>query len=355
VMGEAAHNAIGDRCPNLDPRIRKFLFPKKAVLPLPSNAPRKDVMARLRAREAEDYLTAPILAGEDWKSLEGVTVESLTIPCNDGSTTTTIPLDVYSPANHSNKGKAKHSNESVVGTVVFFHGGGMVIYSKEHPVYVRTAKELARAGMRVVVPEFRSALEAPFPNGLHDCYEAALWASRKYGPVVLFGDSGGGNLCHAVILLAKIRNQLEHFIGTYTLAPYVWGKYPDPKFPSVEKYDGLTYTMWLNRLVCAIYTHDDAKNADSPLAWPGNASVTDLKGCPPAVVHVNEYDMLIDTCRFFYYKLLKAGVKVTYVESKSTCHDADLWYGLLPELNKAFVERVKKFVKELKKASETTH
>mmetsp|Transcript_20505 Transcript_20505/g.41326 ORF Transcript_20505/g.41326 Transcript_20505/m.41326 type:complete len:349 (-) Transcript_20505:357-1403(-) len=326
----------------LDPRLQSFLFPrsrtftdqKKPPTKPSASASRLEIVSHIRAREQENYDQAPIMAGKDWKSMDGVVIKKTSIP-GPADSKVVIPIDVYTPS--------QQTSTSPAGTVVFYHGGGMMIYSKNHPVYVRTAKELARGGLRVVVPEFRSAIDAPFPCGLLDCYETMLWAARKFGPVVLFGDSGGGNLSYAVTLLAKRRSQLSLILGTYTLAPYVWGTYPAPQFPSLAKYDSLTYTRWLNTHVARLYT-TNKKDAKSGLAWPAQACLDELKGLPPTVIHCNEFDMLLDSAVYFHKQLLRAGVKSTYVLSKGTCHDADIWFGLMPELTRALVEKVRIFV-----------
>jgi len=274
------------------------------------------------------------LAGKGWEDNTGVTVKkNLEIPSEDGKFK--IPVDVYTPSEHEPK-----------DTIVHYHGGGMMLLSKDLPVYVRTAKELARAGVRVVLPEFTSALKEPFPRGLHDCYSTAMWAADKYGAVILFGDSGGGNLSFAVALLAKERKTIGKIKGIYTLAPHVWGSYPTTKFPSLVNFKDYGFPYQLLVDITKIYT-PDPKDAKSPLAFPAEATVEELKGLPPCVVHVDELDMVTDAATFFYRRLLEAGVKARHITSGGLAHIADLYHGVLPDVAQGMVALVKSFVSSI--------
>ena len=84
-------------------------------------------------------------------------------------------------------------------TVVHFHGGGYCIGSAR-TIRGWAAHLSARAGCRVVLPEYRLAPEHPYPAGLQDA-RAVLAAVE--GPVVLSGDSAGGGLALALVLSTR--------------------------------------------------------------------------------------------------------------------------------------------------------
>ena len=42
-------------------------------------------------------------------------------------------------------------------------------------LYQPVGRLLAQQGVAVIMPEFRSSLDAPFPAGLNDCYAALAW------------------------------------------------------------------------------------------------------------------------------------------------------------------------------------
>src|SRR3954454_15469138 len=80
----------------------------------------------------------------------------------------------------------------VEGRLLWLHGGGWCIGNIEG--FDRVCRSLANAGgMEVVSIDYRLAPECPFPAGVDDADAAVAWA-RERGPVVVGGDSAGGNL-----------------------------------------------------------------------------------------------------------------------------------------------------------------
>jgi monoterpene epsilon-lactone hydrolase len=89
-------------------------------------------------------------------------------------------------------------------TVVHFHGGGYCVGS---PGLARAwaARLSARAGCRVVLPDYRLAPEHPHPAALDDARDvlAALLGQADGAPVVVSGDSAGGGLALATALTER--------------------------------------------------------------------------------------------------------------------------------------------------------
>ncbi|MFJ6938770.1 alpha/beta hydrolase [Streptomyces sp. NPDC101132] len=96
-------------------------------------------------------------------------------------------------------------------TVVFCHGGGWVLCDLDS--HDTTVRELCRASGAVVVSVgYRRAPEHRFPAAVHDAHAALCWAGRRLGSLgghpdalVVAGDSAGGNLAAASLLLARER------------------------------------------------------------------------------------------------------------------------------------------------------
>src|SRR3984957_6437644 len=81
------------------------------------------------------------------------------------------------------------------GTIFHIHGGGFALGSARGSAGL--ASGLARkTGMRAVSVDYRLAPEHPYPAALHDvtaAYRALLEQAGSAGPVVVSGESGGGN------------------------------------------------------------------------------------------------------------------------------------------------------------------
>ncbi|KAJ1673856.1 hypothetical protein EV182_004430, partial [Spiromyces aspiralis] len=89
--------------------------------------------------------------------------------------------------------------------LIDFHGGA---YLGGSPISNRkiAARVSAQTGLRVIVPDYRLSPEHKFPAQLHDAYiiwQALVLNGFKPSHIFIFGDSAGGNLCLALILLLK--------------------------------------------------------------------------------------------------------------------------------------------------------
>jgi len=122
----------------------------------------------------------------------------------DDAHAASVPGRLYIP---STEGEGEAAG---AGLMVYFHGGGWVqgsIASHEG-----LCQMLAHgSGMRVLSVEYRLAPEHPFPAPLEDAWTAYRYAhsQRQHlsngGPLVLAGDSAGGNLAAVVAMRAAQR------------------------------------------------------------------------------------------------------------------------------------------------------
>ncbi|MER8414486.1 MULTISPECIES: alpha/beta hydrolase [unclassified Mesorhizobium] len=129
-------------------------------------------------REIYDRMCREFFAGYP----EGVTVETSAIatPTHD------IPIRIY-----------RSTREAAV-TVLYVHGGGFILGGLDSHDDV-CAELCARTGYEVVSVDYRLAPEHLHPAAFDDAMSAFEWAtSTRNHPILLCGDSAGGNLCAAV-------------------------------------------------------------------------------------------------------------------------------------------------------------
>jgi acetyl esterase/lipase len=194
------------------------------------------------------------------------------------------------------------------GTVVYYHGGGWVIGSPDG--WDAVCRVLAvSSGCRVVSVDYRLAPEHRFPVAHEDSYTALLWTAEHLAggkPIVVAGDSAGGNLAGAIALRARDENGPELALQLLVY-PIVDADYTTSSY--VEHGDsGLLVGLAEMKWFLDHYVPDDADRTDPRVAI---LHASDHSGLPPAYVVLAEYDPLLDEGLAYAEKLRAAGVPVT--------------------------------------------
>ncbi|TIS60275.1 alpha/beta hydrolase [Mesorhizobium sp.] len=130
-------------------------------------------------REIYDRMCREFFAGYP----DGVTAETTIIatPWDD------VPIRIY---------RSAAPNEAAM--VLYIHGGGFILGGLDSHDDV-CAELCARSGYEVVSVDYRLAPEHLHPAAFDDVMGAFEWATSTYEcPVLLCGDSAGGNLCAAI-------------------------------------------------------------------------------------------------------------------------------------------------------------
>ena len=83
---------------------------------------------------------------------------------------------------------------------------------------------------------------------------------------------------------------------------------------------------------------------ENPLAWPGLASIEDLRGLPDVVVSVNECDPLRDEGIAFYRMLLEAGVAAQCRQVMGTIHATEIMLAC-PEISRETARSIADFAR----------
>ncbi|WP_202594196.1 alpha/beta hydrolase [Frateuria defendens] len=207
--------------------------------------------------------------------------------------------------------------------VVYFHGGGWVLGSKNtHDRLIREIANGARAA--VVFVNYTPAPEAQYPVQINQGYAALRWVAGHGaeigvapGRIALAGDSVGGNMVAAVSLLAKQQGG-PALKGQLLFYPVTDANLDDGSYRSFAN------GPWLTRNAMAwfwdAYLPDKAKR-NEPTASPLRAGIDQLKGLPEALVITDENDVLRDEGEAYAHKLEQAGVRVTATRYLGTIHD----------------------------------
>jgi acetyl esterase len=207
--------------------------------------------------------------------------------------------------------------------ILYFHGGGWVLGDKDtHDRLVREIANGARAA--VVFVNYTPSPEAQYPIPIEEAYAAAKWVAEHGSEInvdasrlAVVGDSVGGNMTAAVTLLAKERG------GPAFRVQVLFYPVTDAGFdtPSYDQFaEGYYHTPEAMKWFWDQYA-PDPEVRNEPTASPLRASVDELRGLPPALIIVDECDILRDEGEAYARRLIEAGVNVTALRCLGITHD----------------------------------
>ena len=340
-------NIAEDR--RIDPRIKAILgaFPDIEMQNVES---REELLAAQNTPEAEEgrkaWETFAVMCdNEDVSPSAGLRVETLEFTSQpDGNT---IKVQYIRP-----------DNDEILPCVYYIHGGGMMMMSCFDGNYRAWGRLIAQQRVAVAMVDFRNAVlassapeVAPYPAGLDDCVSGLSWLASQHEVlridptrIVVAGESGGGNLTLATGLRLLREGKTDLVKGLYALCPYIAGTWPLPENPSSTENNGILLDLHNNQGAMAYGIEELEKK--NPLAWPGLATVGDVKGLPPVVISVNECDPLRDEGINFYRLLLEAGVAAQCRQLMGTSHGSDTMPILCPEISRETARSIADFCRD---------
>lgn len=205
-------------------------------------------------------------------------------------------------------GVRRYVPEQVTGTIVWLHGGGWVIGDLDsHDAMCRMLARESKC--EVIAVDYRRAPEHPFPVPLEDCWEALGWAADQAAgrPLILGGDSAGGNMAAVCALRARDRDgpALTLQVLVYPVTDYEMAS------PSYVEYgtgpDTYLTTDEMSWFWEQYIPEPDARG--NPEASPLRA---DHAGVAPAVVVTAGHDPLRNDGLAYVEALRAAGVRVAH-------------------------------------------
>lgn len=227
---------------------------------------------------------------------DGVTAETTVIAAHD------IPIRIY-----------RSATPNKAAMVLYIHGGGFILGGLDSHDDV-CAELCARTGFEVVSVDYRLAPEHLHPAAFDDALLAFEWAAKSYDrPVLLCGDSAGGNLCAAVS--HATRGHAKRPFGQVLIYPGLGGD------SSRGSYVTHAEAPMLTMRDLEFYKHIRTGGADgsgdialSPLA---DADFTNL---PPTVLITAQCDPLSSDGEAYRDRVLAAGGHATWFEEPGLVH-----------------------------------
>jgi len=228
---------------------------------------------------------------------EGVGVETKVISAPGR----TIPIRIYRAA------------ENPPAVVLYCHGGGFVVGGLESHDDV-CAEFCARTGHEVVSVDYRLAPEHVHPAQFEDALAAFEWVAAACDrPILLAGDSAGGNLAAAVS--HATRGHPRRPVGQVLIYPGLGG--------DQSKGSYLTHAEAPMLSVRDLDFYSQARTGGRSL--PGDPTLspladTDFSALPPTVIVTAECDPLSSAGEAYRDRILAAGGRAVWHEEKGLVH-----------------------------------
>ncbi|ADG19334.1 alpha/beta hydrolase [Paraburkholderia atlantica] len=213
---------------------------------------------------------------------------------------------------------------------MFFHGGGWIL--GDFPTHERLVRDLVvQSGAVAVFVNYTPSPEAHYPVAINQAYAATKWVAAHGTEIgvdgsrlAVVGNSVGGNMAAVVSLMAKNAGAPAiRFQGL--LWPVTNHGFSDGSYDAYQQ--GYFLTRPMMKWFWDAYTKDQAQRSEI-YASPLRATIDQLKGLPPAMIEVAEFDVLRDEGEAYGRKLDAAGVEAATIRYDGTIHD----FGLLNAL-----------------------
>ncbi|PSJ58320.1 alpha/beta hydrolase [Kumtagia ephedrae] len=226
---------------------------------------------------------------------EGVTAETTAIQLSDRA----IPIRVY-----------RSATPDTAAMVLYLHGGGFMLGGLDSHDDV-CAELCGRTGFEVVAVDYRLAPEFRHPAAFDDAVAAFHWAAAAYArPVVLCGDSAGGNLAAAVS--HATRGRVRAPAGQVLIYPGLGG---DRNLRSYREHaEAPMLTVRDLDFYATIRGGSSGDATQSPLAD------TDFSALPPTVAIAAQCDPLSSDGEAYRDRILAAGGKAWWHEEQGLVH-----------------------------------
>ena len=195
--------------------------------------------------------------------------------------------------------------------VAYLHGGGYVVGGLHSHDDV-CAEIRARTGLTVVAVDYRLSPENLHPAAFDDACAVIAELGRQ-GPVVLAGDSAGGNL--AAASAHALRGKGVSILGQVLIYPGLGGDV------NAGSYLAHAHAPMLSRDDVLYYKdirHGGPPPEDDPTVYP--LRDTDFAGLPPTLAISAQCDPLADDTRDYAARIRAAGGRAHWVEEPGLVH-----------------------------------
>jgi acetyl esterase/lipase len=226
------------------------------------------------------------------------------------------------------------------GTIFHIHGGGFALGSAAGSAGLGSS--LARkSSMRVASVDYRLAPEHPYPAALQDvtaAYRALAAKADSAGPIIVSGESAGGNLAVELLIAAKAEG-LPMPAAALLLSPMTDLTASGSSFAAKADADPAISAQAIRTRVADYLAGTDPAD---PLVSPVFA---DLSGLPPLLIQAGSHEVLLDDATRLAAKAAADDVAVILDITPGVPHVFQAFAAILDE-GDAALNRAARFIKD---------
>lgn len=214
--------------------------------------------------------------------------------------------------------------------LLYLHGGGYVVGGCD--MYRQMVSHIARAGrIRALLPEYRLAPEHKFPAAIDDAvaiYRSLLAMGVKANDIVFCGDSAGGGLVVAILLMLRDAGDPLP-VAVILLSPFL-----DITGSGDSMQTRVTQDPWFHAEDIAVIAdhYCEPHQHRYPLVSPVFA---DVEGLPPLYIQVGDDEILLSDSERFADECTAAGIDVELEIWPGMWHVFQMFIGKMPEARHA--------------------
>jgi acetyl esterase/lipase len=275
--------------------------------------------------------TGAVLRG---RNIAGLVCQQRHIPSRNGGPP--IRVRIYRPA----------AAAGALPVMLYLHGGGYIHgVPEQFGVVIRDF--IAAAPCIVVAPDYRKAVEAPYPAAFNDCYDTLLWIRDNAASLggrtdgfIVSGHSAGGGLAAAVSLKATDSGD-ANIAFQMPLYPMLDDRQDSA---SAAGNDAPVWDAKANRLAWSRYL--DGVETVTPYA--AAARGTDYSRLPPTITFVGSLEPFRDETKTYVENLRRADIPVAFEVFDGAFHGFDLMVPDAPisrRANRFLMENFRKFAR----------
>lgn len=268
------------------------------------------------------------------KNIRGLDCEELSIASRNGGAP--IRVRVYRPA----------TSTGPLPVMLYLHGGGYVHGVPEQ--FGPSIKGFIEAEPCIIVaPDYRKALESPYPAAFDDCYDTLLWIRDHAASIggrtdgfIVSGHSAGGGLAAAVSLKATDTGEVK-IAFQMPLYPMIDDR---QNSASAVGNDAPVWDEDANRLAWSRYL-DGVMDVTS---YAAPARCTDYAKLPPTITYVGSLEPFRDETKIYVENLRRADIPVEFEIFDGAFHGFDVMVPDAPiskRANRFLMENFQKFAR----------